>query len=151
MDGDAGWTPACIDARMRSLLCLFVCLPLAAQTRPFFFGLTGGIPFGRITSSVPFGPDESRRYTFGITLGAALNEHISVEFNPLYRRTGERFGLVPGFFPFIFDGATQQVLANTGHVRGHSLELPVIGKYTFREAGKAWRPFAGAGFAFQTS
>ena len=80
MDGDAGWTLACIDARMRSLLFLLVCLPLAVQTRPFFVGLTGGIPFGRITSSVPFGPDESRRYTFGVTLGAALNEHISVEF-----------------------------------------------------------------------
>src|SRR5437764_4662711 len=110
MDGDEGWMPACIDAPMRSLLFLLVCLPLAAQTRSFFSGLTGGIPFGRITSSVPFGPDEPRRYTFGVTLGAALNEHISVEFNPLYRRTGARFGRVPGCFPFSFDGARQLVL-----------------------------------------
>ena len=121
-----------------------------AQTERFTFGVTGGVPFGRVTSSNPYGPDESKRYTVGLSFDAWLNEHVSLNFTPLYKRTGARYGIVPN--TYINIGAdTQRIYENYGQVRGHSLELPVIGKYTFRPASKTWRPFFGAGFAFQTA
>src|SRR5262245_14801968 len=100
---------------MRSpLLFLLVSIPLAAQTERFSFGVTGGVPFGRMTSRVPFGPDESRRYTAGLNAEAYLNDHVSLNFNPLYKRTGARFGLVPGS-RLIIDPAAP-LLENTGRV-----------------------------------
>jgi hypothetical protein len=33
----------------------------------------------------------------------------------------------------------------------YSIQMPVIGKYTFRDAAEKWRPFVGAGFGFQTA
>jgi hypothetical protein len=96
-------------------------------------------------------PDQSPPYTFGVAVEPTLNEHISVLFNPLYRRTGVRFGLVPNSLPILTDPDSQQILENSGQVRSNSFQFPVIGKYTFRPAAKTWRPLAGAGFAFQTS
>ncbi len=112
-------------------------------------GVTGGVPLNRMTTSIPFGPDESKRYTFGFTVETSLNEHVSVNFNPLYKRTGVRFGPLPDANFSLPPG--QQLLQSSAQVRSHSLELPVIGKYTFRDGDRKVRPFLGAGFAFQTA
>jgi hypothetical protein len=102
-----------------------------------------------MTSSIPFGPDESKRYTFGLTVEASLNEHVSVNFNPLYKRTGVSMGLLP--YTVVPFGQDDQLLQSSASVRSHSLELPVIGKYTFRDGDRKVRPFLGAGFSFQTA
>lgn len=128
---------------MRILLSLFLALPLSAQFQRFTFGVTGGVPLGRLTQ---YSSDESKRYTFGLSVEAALNENVSLLFNPLYKRTGVsyQFGPVPTLFP-------PQILENVTRIRAHSFELPLIGKYTFGRASRSWRPFLGAGFAFQTA
>ena len=129
---------------------LMVCFPLAAQMEHFSFGLTGGVPLNRSTATIPFGPDESRPYTFGVALEASLDDRISVLFNPLYRRTGARYGYVPNSLAILSD-PTVTWLENTGQIRSNSFQFPVIGRYTFRRTARSWKPFAGGGFAFQTS
>ena len=126
------------------LFCFFMLtLPLAAQTSRFTLGITGGVPLGSITSSA--GREESKRYTFGPLLEISFTEHITVAVNPLYKRTGWSFPPYSGVTPeveFRFDGTRS---------RSHSLELPVIGKYSFGAANRRWRPFLGSGFAFQAA
>ena len=134
---------------MRLIFFLLLSIPALAQWKHLSLGVTGGVPFNRMTSSVPFGPDESKRYTVGITIEAKLNEHVSVNFNPLYKRTGVRFGLLPNTNLVLLEG--DQLVASSSQVRSHSLELPVIGKYTFRSGDRKVRPFLGAGFSFQTA
>ena len=113
--------------RLHWSLILF-CIPLGAQSQYFSFGLTGGGAFGRGTGSIPFGPDESKRYTFGLSFETYFTDHISVEANALYRRTGARYGIVPGSNVTILSGNDLQFISeSSGQVRSHSLELPVIG------------------------
>ncbi len=134
---------------MRLISIFLLSLPLLAQWNHVSLGVTGGVPLNRMTTSVPFGPDESKRYTFGITVETSLNEHVSVNFNPLYKRTGIRYGLLPGIsYPF---STEEQLVQSSASVRSHSLELPVIGKCTFRGGDRRIRPFLGAGFSFQTA
>jgi hypothetical protein len=127
---------------------------LSAQAPYFSFGLSGGVPLSRGTGSIPYGPDQSPRYTLGLNLEASFTDHISVVFNPNYRRTGVDYGIVPG--SVLSAGSVivilaQPLVANSGTVRSNSLELPVIGRYTFQRPSEKVRPFAGAGFALQTA
>ena len=133
---------------MRYYLALLLTPFAFAQTDHFSFGVTAGASLLRPTSSVPFAPDQSPRYTLGADFQFSLNEHVSLRVNPTYRRLGERFGGVIGdvnLLPFY------QFLSGSSKLRAHSVELPVIGQYTFRQQSQQWRPFLGAGFSLQKS
>lgn len=128
-------------------LFLAAALNLAAQSQRFSFGFTGGVPLTTPGPSDSFFHNESRRYTLGVTFELFLNDQISLNLNPLYKRTGSSLSWN---FPSVSEpGTVPQALAASSRIRNHSIELPVIGKYTFRPAGVSWRPFAGAGFALQ--
>jgi hypothetical protein len=138
--------------RMRFLLIFSIfCLDLAAQTERFSFGVTGGVPIGPMTSKSGYeNRNESKRYTVGFSLEVFLNEHISIVTNPLYKHTGYSFDISRTYLDP--SGTTaQQNVRSFGRVRSESLELPVMGRYTFRSSRQRIRPFAGAGFAFQKS
>lgn len=83
------------------------------------------------------------RFTGGLSFEAYLNEHVSLDFNPLFQRSRNEQFVLQQF-------GTQTVQTNTSS-ENYSINLPVMGKYTFGDAGRSWRPFAGAGFAFQTA
>jgi hypothetical protein len=123
------------------LLISFTCL---AQDRPFTFGFTAGAP---LTKGVNFGNDESRRYTLGILGEYRFTDHISVQVNPLYRRTG-----TSSFFRGSFiTGPNTEILTGATRDRSHNLDLPVLGKYYFGAPTRSWRPFLGAGFSLNTA
>lgn len=110
-------------------------------------GVTGGVYLGRervypAPSSV-FTQVDPGRFTGGLSFEAYLNEHVSLDFNPMFQRSKtEQFRLaLPGIESYELRTSAEN----------YSINLPVIGKYTFGEAGKSWRPFTGAGFAFQTA
>lgn len=131
------------------MFCVTVAIigPLAAQVPQFSFGLTAGVPFAG-TAPSGYWHDESKRYTIGPLLQASFTEHISIVVNPLYKRTGYSTGA----FNLLRDPEGPiRVVETSSRVRGHSLELPVMGKYTFRSADKVWRPFVQSGFSFQTA
>ena len=85
------------------------------------------------------------RYVVGVSFEAYLNDHISVEFNPLHRRTTANQEIA---IANSITGVTS--LVNTGY-ENYVIDLPVIGKYTFRDVDANWRPYVGAGFAFNTA
>jgi hypothetical protein len=141
---------------------LLLSLPLVAQERRFTFGITGGVPLGSLRAQ-GYGPTGNgdaapvsigqERYTAGLSFEAYFNDHLSVDFNPLYRRsTAQAFsshqaGVIinPGATP------TVQYIDESLTTQNYSIQMPVVGKYTFRDAGETWRPFVGAGFGFQTA
>ncbi len=127
---------------MPCLLLLLGVLRLGAQTPRFEFGVTGGVALNKRTQIVR---DESRRYTFGPVVEVSLVKPITVYVNPLYRRSGWSFG------PTEIVPAAGQLILDTVRSRSHSLELPVIGKYSFRNTSRRWRPFVGSGFSFRTA
>lgn len=136
-----------------SLLLFTVAATLAAQDlKPrFSFGVTGGVPLGdMMPSRSGFFHEESRRYTLGPAFDLSLNSKLSVTVNPLYKRTG--YSTLP-FSGFIDLGPDVpfQYMYGPERMRAHSLELPVIGKYHFGNNESRFRPFVGAGFAFQTA
>jgi hypothetical protein len=122
-------------------------MPVVAQDQRFSFGVTAGLPLDKTTSNMGSSRVDNNRFTFGVSIEGYLNEHLSVDFNPLYKRTTSYFSNTT----FSGVGNTLSVVFLEQASKNHSLELPVIGKYTFREKGKRWRPFVGAGFAFQTA
>jgi hypothetical protein len=129
------------------LLLSLLALPLAAQQR-FSFGVTGGVYLGRDRSYVSAPPGvfsqvDPGRFTGGLSIEAYLNEHISLDFNPLFQRSKNE--------QFLFSQIGLQSVQTQTSAENYSINMPVIGKYTFGESGKSWRPFAGAGFAFQTA
>lgn len=139
---------------MRLFLLSFAAVcSLAAQplTPRFSFGVTGGVPLGQMTPGGSFlFNEESRRYTFGPSVDLSLTSKLSVTVNPLYKRTGNSWN---GGFYFYDPGPESPLQYSNQSVRSraHSLELPVIGKYHFGDGESRWRPFVGAGFAFQTA
>ena len=147
----------CLDPFMRlCYLLLTVACWLAAQglTPRFSFGVTGGVPLGRISSdSNSFSSEESRRYTIGPAVDLSLTSKLSVSANLLYKRTGSSTGnlFYNRFFDSGPDSAFQYGVSSAARFRAHSLELPVIGRYHFGREGSRWRPFLGTGFAFQTA
>ena len=139
---------------MRIIGCLFlICIPLLVQPstgRRFRFGVTGGIPLMSSNVSTASNPSSySRtgvgwdRYAAGISFEAYLNDHISLEFNPLYHRTGAERD--------VSDPVTGEFPGSMTTYKSYVIDLPVIGKYTFRDADASWRPFVGSGFAFNTA
>jgi Outer membrane protein beta-barrel domain len=137
-----------------SPILLLIAAPLAGQVSGsrFSFGVTGGVPLGRMTPKYAF-HDESRRYTVGPTVDVSLSANFSVSAGLLYKRRGLSFG-GGGNQSFFFDTPVDvpfQYTAIATGVRSHSLELPVLAKYHFGNQSRRWRPFAGTGFAFQTA
>jgi hypothetical protein len=120
-------------------------------TPRFSFGVTGGVPLGRMTAwNSALSHDESRRYTFGPSVDLSLTDKLSITVNPLYKRLGNTWS---GGISLIDPGPDIAFQYSNRFVssRAHSLELPVIGKYHFGDGERRWRPFVGAGFAFQTA
>lgn len=117
------------------------------------FGVTGGVPLGRISpDSYRYFPDESRRYTVGPAVDLSLTSKLSVSANLLYKRTGSSKNfLVDGFFDPGPESLIEYGYRQSARFRAHSLELPVIGRYHFGREGGRWRLFLGTGFAFQTA
>jgi hypothetical protein len=95
-----------------------------------------------LTSATDF---ESRHYTLGPALELAITNHIGVAFNPMYKRLGytrlttltSPLGLPTNF--------------SITRTRANAWEFPLIGKYYFGGADRAWRPFAGAGPSWATA
>jgi hypothetical protein len=134
-------------SRVLFLISLFA-FPLAAQWQRFSIGVTGGVYLGRDRTYVSAPPGvystvDPQRFTGGLSFEAYLNDHVSLDFNPLFQKSNSDqsslalIGL--------------QSLQTRRTAENYSINMPVIGKYTFGERGKSWRPFAGAGFAFQTA
>lgn len=115
-----------------------------AQERPFQFGFTAGVP---ITDGLRANPDFSKRYTLGVLGEYRFTDHISLFVNPLYRRTGTdyQFNYQP-----VFDNPNQSAKVH-GTVRSHVLDLPIMGRYTFLNPDRKWRPFFALGFSLNTS
>jgi hypothetical protein len=123
----------------------------------FSFGVTGGVQLtepsaeagtstnaingSRLTSATNF---ESRRYTVGPALEFAISHHVSIEFNPLYKRLGstQTSTFVSTGLPTLF---------TVSRVRANAWEFPVLGKYYFGSRDRSWRAFAGIGPSWQTS
>jgi hypothetical protein len=101
-----------------------------------------------MTPSNSVANSETRRYTIGPTVEISLTDRIAVNVNPLYRRAGSSASLFSSFSDVAIPYESVRSIWRT---RAHSLELPVIGKYYFGDSRRLWRPFAGAGFSFQTA
>ncbi len=134
-------------SRVLSLISLFA-LPLAAQQQRFSIGVTGGVYLGHDRSFVSAPPGtystvDPGRFTGGLSFEAYLNDHVSLDFNPLFQRSKNE--------QFLFSSFGLQVTQTHATAENYSINMPVIGKYTWGESGQAWRPFAGAGFAFQSA
>lgn len=131
-----------------SFALLFITLPLAAQFKRFEPGVTGGVSFTTPTTSSAFVRGESRRYTVGGTLETFLNANVSLDAGVLFKRIGNFQN-----YSFLANRGlpVESIRTETVRMRGLSWEAPVLGKYTFGNAGAKLRPFAGAGFAFRLS
>ncbi|MEX2261872.1 MAG: porin family protein [Bryobacteraceae bacterium] len=107
---------------------------VAAQL--FSFGLKGGVPLlePARTNNISWVNDESRRYTFGPAIEFRLPDNFSVEANLLYSRIGSTSNFLDTY---------------VSRTRSHSVELPLLGKYTFMPESRTWRPFVSSGFAFR--
>jgi outer membrane protein W len=117
---------------------------LSAQDRPLSFGLTGGVP---LTGGLRANADTSKRYTFGLLGEYRFTQHISLLVNPLYRRTGSDFR-AGTLFPI--NELTQSVDLRIWD-RAHNLDVPILGRYTFLDPNRKWRPFVSLGFSVNTS
>ena len=137
-------------------LVSLICLPLSlfaqpSQGRWFRVGFTGGVPLMNANANKTTAQGVGTagihwdRYAVGVSFEAYLNDHISVEFNPLHRRTTANQTLAT------YNPATGATTTTLNGYENYVIDLPVIGKYTFGEVDANWRPFAGAGFAFNTA
>lgn len=142
--------------RLVSIPFLFLSLALPALAQPstgrwFRIGFTGGVPLTSANESTKTAQGAGSttvhwdRYVVGVSFEAYLNDHISVEFNPLHRRTTANQAIAT------FNANTGVLAQNRTGYENYVIDLPVIGKYTFRDADEDWRPFVGAGFAFNTA
>ncbi|MBL8209806.1 MAG: hypothetical protein JNK87_03805 [Bryobacterales bacterium] len=106
------------------LLLCFAAFELPAPAQTLSLGVKGG---GFFTDPAER-QDQSRKYVVGPSVEVGFGR-IGVEANVLYWRFGSAVSGV--------------------RVRGHVMELPVLGKYYFAGRNAVVRPFAGAGFAFR--
>ncbi len=126
-------------------------LPLAAQAQsPLFdrlsFGVTGGVPLQRGANT------KSDWYTLGPSVEFAVTRHISLQFNPLYRRLESNV--------LLFNTTPLADLRQIGVVtfsalraeewRTNAWEFPILGKYYVTAPARQWRPFLGAGYSIET-
>lgn len=118
---------------------------LFAQERPFQFGFTAGVP---LTDGLRANPDSSKRYTLGALGEYRFTDHISLFVNPLYRRTGSDYQF--SYLRPIFDNPNESTRVH-GTIRSHHLDLPIMGRYTFLNPDRKWRPFFAMGFSLNTS
>lgn len=120
---------------MKLSCSLFFVNALLLLAQPVQFGVKGGVSF---TDPVRIGVDESRAYTVGPMLEVRLPRGFAIETGLQYKRLGTSGDIQ-------FEG--DQYLFRT---RGHSVELPIVGKYYFRSGGN-WSPYAGGGVAVRRS
>jgi Outer membrane protein beta-barrel domain len=155
---------------VKAILLLLGVLPLCAQSGGSFWGrfslgVTGGLPLN--TSSSEFiaaryhlpglyaytpTADTTRRFTVGPNLEFALTDHVSLQFNPLYRRyrSDQPFVISPLLTGDPLD-STKLVSYNSGYgarTATNAWEFPFIAKYYFGRPGASWRFFAGTGYSF---
>ena len=149
------------------LFASILTLPLAAQVNSplqgrLSFGVTGGAPLNDgsppassgvvfvAAALLPVSPlvtssTGQQRYTVGPNVEFAFTNHISVQFNPLYKLFSSSYSYssalatIPST-PFISYSA-----------RSNTWEFPLIGKYYFRRPEASWRFFAGTGYSFETA
>lgn len=135
------------------LLFAFIAIvhPAPAQVQ-FHAGVTGGVP---ITHTFHSPRDESRRYTLGPLIELSFLNNFAISVNPLYKRNGYTAQFLPllqGSLPGSpGGGGISQPILSSVRARGHSWELPVMGKYYFGSPDRSWRPFAATGYSFQRS
>ena len=116
-------------------LCSLLLLSAGLLTsQPVQFGVKGGVTF---TDPVRIGVDESRAYTVGPMFEVRLPARFAIETGLQYKRLGASGDIT-------FEGS--QYLFRT---RGHSLELPILGKYYFRSGD--WSPYVSGGVAIRRS
>lgn len=102
-------------------------LPVAAQRVDF--GLKAGVPL-----RAPYPPglgDDSPRFTAGGFVDVRLWGPLSAEFNPMWRRVSFDIGREVPSTPF--------------RSSTHVLDLPLLGRLTFRRGGGV-RPFVSGGY-----
>ena len=112
----------------------------------FSFGATGGVQLTQLDSD-SITHYESPRYTLGPAVEFAINDHIAVEFNPLYKRFG--YSLYEALsVPIV--GPLVTVVSTTSRNRTNAWEFPILGKYYFGGRDRSWRGFVGTGYAWET-
>jgi hypothetical protein len=88
---------------------------------------TAGVKGGGLFTDPAERADESHRYVAGIVAEIGLGSRFAIEGNALYSRFGR----------------------SLPSVRGHSIELPVLGKFYFADSNAAFRPYGSSGFALR--
>jgi len=128
---------------MKLFTIFFSGLCCLLQAQPVQIGVKGGVT---LTNQVPYGVDDSKPYTVGPTVEFQLPANFAVETGFLYKRIGtsHRYTLIGSGTGMVNVGET----VYSGSSRGHSFEIPVIGKYYVRRPA-AWTPFLGVGFAMR--
>ena len=106
---------------------------------------------GGITATDPdtFGGGESKRYLLGPSVEARLfGSKLGIELDAIYRRFGDSFSGEFGPPPPEYTGPPP---LRRFYVRSrtNSWEVPLVGKYYFRDRQANWRPFVGTGYVFR--
>ena len=116
---------------MRNLLLLILSSVFLASAEPMRFGVkAGAVPHDLVAA----GTDESLHFTVGPMFEFKLVRQVVLEVDLLYKR--------PAATQSNFRSGSASI------IRGHSLELPILGKYYFRGAS-SWRPFGSGGIAIR--
>ncbi|HEU0119294.1 MAG TPA: porin family protein [Bryobacteraceae bacterium] len=130
---------------MKLPLLLLSGLGLALQAQPIQLGVKGGVV---LTDQAIGTTDESKPYTVGPSIEFQLPHNLAIETGFLYKRIGSSYRNV-----LLGSGAGTANVADTvysGTSRGHSFEIPVIGKYYVHRSGPV-APYFGLGFAMRRS
>ncbi len=134
-----------------ALLRTFVfTLPLAVHAQsPLFDRFSFGVTGGAVLRGDRFST-HSDRYTLGPSLEFAATRHVSVQFNPLYKRlTSDNivFFNMPLAAQF---GITTNTVLLTRRTSTNAWEFPILGKYYFTAPERSLRPFLGGGYSVAT-
>lgn len=132
--------------RRNAALLLYLIGTGVAHGQQFSYGVKGGVATLEPTR---YGNDESKRYIAGATVEYGFWRGLAVEADFLYRRTGNSTGFINTSTGLPVSGEPyERFLSSTSRTRAHVLELPVLGKYYFRE-DEAVQPFVLTGYSFR--
>jgi len=138
----------------RALFRIFVfTFPLTVHAQSplfdrFSFGVTGGVVLRGDGYTA-----KADRFTLGPSIEFAATRHISVQFNPLYKRLDSDSIIFFGTTPFVTVGQlgiTTNTVLLTSHTRTNAWEFPILGKYYFPAPERPFRPFVAAGYSIAT-
>ena len=115
---------------MRFVFTLFVLSSVTLCAQTFSFGVKGG---GLLTEPAERF-DQSRRYVVGPVVEVLSPWKVALEVDAFYSRFGSSLSL---------QGTTG------GRTRGDSWQLPILGKYYFKDRTAKIRPFASSGFSLR--